>query len=103
MAMVSMEIQMDDVLQKEAMAVYEKLGIDLPTAVRMFLRRSVLANGVPFYMNLPKDEEKIQRAVSAMKELSDASALNGVRSMTMEEINEEISAARREREAATKG
>ena len=98
MAITSLNLQMEDALVEEASAVYKALGLDLTSAIKMFLKRSILANGVPFHMTLPGKEYKAERAVRAMQELSDASARNGVRSMTLEEINAEIAAARRERE-----
>lgn len=38
----------DDDLNVEATAIYEKLGIDLSTAVLMFLKRTVTENGISF-------------------------------------------------------
>lgn len=102
MAITSIKISLDEDLMKEAMEIYDNLGLDLPTAIRIFLRRSVLANGIPFNMTLPGRDYKATLAVRAMQELSDASAANGVRDMTLDEINEEISASRQEREAAGK-
>ena len=80
--------------------LYEGLGIDLSTAVRMFLKRSVLVNGVPFSMTLPKAEYKAERALRAMQEISEAAERNGVADMSLEEINAEIAAVRMERQAA---
>ncbi len=42
-----LQVRIDDELKAQASAVFEELGIDLPTAVRMFLKRSVLVNGIP--------------------------------------------------------
>ena len=99
MANVSVEIKMDEELQRAATDVFEKLGLDFSTAIKIFLKRSVLANGIPFNMTLPKRNYKAQRAVRAMQELSDASAINGVCNLTLDDINAEIIASRRSREA----
>ena len=56
-----MQVRVDDDLRAKAAAVYDELGIDLPTAIRMFLKRSVVVNGVPFSMTL------FHRAVEAGK------------------------------------
>ncbi len=98
MATVSVEIKMDEDLQRAATDVFERLGLDFSTAIKIFLKRSVLANGIPFNMTLPKRDYKAERAVRAMQELSDASAVNGVCNMTLEEINAEIAESRRSRE-----
>ena len=34
-----MQVRVDDDLRAKAAAVYDELGIDLPTAIRMFLKR----------------------------------------------------------------
>lgn len=51
MATTLVQVRIDDELKNQATAVYDALGIDLSTAVRMFLKRSVMVNGVPFNMN----------------------------------------------------
>ena len=77
--------------------VYEELGIDLPTAIRMFLKRSVVVNGVPFSMTLPKQEYRAERAIRAMQSLSEAAQQNGTADMSLDEINAEIAASRADR------
>ena len=90
------QVRVDDDLRAKAAAVYDELGIDLPTAIRMFLKRSVVVNGVPFSMTLPKQEYKATRAVCAMELLSQEAEKNGTSEMSLEEINAEIQAARLE-------
>ena len=48
MAISVMQFRVDDELKAQATAVCENLGIDLPTALRMFMKRTVLVNGIPF-------------------------------------------------------
>ena len=48
-----LQIRVDADLKAKAAAIYEELGIDLPTAVRIFLKRSIMENGLPFEMTLP--------------------------------------------------
>ena len=71
MATSVMQVRVDEDLRAKAAAVYEELGIDLPTAIRMFLKRSVVVNGVPFSMTLPKQEYRAERAIRAMQSLSE--------------------------------
>ena len=95
MASSVMQIRVDDELRSQAAEVFERLGIDLPTAVRIFLKRSVLENGIPFRMTLPKEEYRALSAVRAMRELQDSAEQNGIVDMTLDEINAEISEARK--------
>lgn len=96
MATSVMQVRVDDELKAQATAVFERLGLDLPTAIRMFMKRSVLQNGIPFSMTLPKKEYIGTRGILAMHQLSEDAKRNGTANMTLEEINEEIAAARRE-------
>ena len=89
------QVRIDDELKNQATAVYDALGIDLSTAVRMFLKRSVMVNGVPFNMTLPKNDYKAERAARALQELSNAAVENGNSEMSLEEINAEIEAVRK--------
>ena len=97
MASSLIQIRLDDELKSEACALYEALGIDLPTAVRMFIKRSVMVKGIPFSMTLPEQEYKAERAVRAMREISEEAGRNGVADMTLEESEDEIEAVRREK------
>ena len=67
MAEVFLQLKMDEELQNAAVKVYENLWLDLSTAIKMFLKRSVLANGVPFTMTLPKKNYKAERTSEQCK------------------------------------
>ncbi len=99
MATSIIQVRVDDNLKAEAIALYEKLGIDLPTAMRMFLKRSVDVNGVPFSMVLPKEGYSASKALELMEELNASASNNGVSEMALDDINAEISSYRKERRA----
>ncbi|MBO7130586.1 MAG: type II toxin-antitoxin system RelB/DinJ family antitoxin, partial [Fibrobacterales bacterium] len=48
MATSVLQVRVEEELKNEAAALFEKLGIDTPTAVRMFLKRAVSERGIPF-------------------------------------------------------
>lgn len=100
MASSVLQVRVDENLRSQAASIYEELGIDLQTAVRIFLKRSVAENGIPFGMTLPKKEgpsvEETHRIIDSMRATAKA---NGASNMTLEEINAEIAAARAERRA----
>ena len=89
-----LQLRIDDTLRKEASDVYSRLGLDLPTAIRMFLTRSVQVRGIPFSMTLPEENYKATVAVTAMKRMSSDAENAGVADMTLDEINAEIEAVR---------
>lgn len=98
MATSVVQFRVEDDLKLEATAIYEKLGIDLSTAIRMFLKRSVMENGIPFSMTLDR-EYNSGYAMQAVNELNMQAKRNGVSDMSIEDINAEISAYRKERKA----
>lgn len=92
------QVRIDDDLKNQATAIYDALGIDLSTAVRMFLKRSVMVNGIPFSMTIPKQNGKAEKAIMALRELSKEAELNGTSEMPLDEINEEIETLRKSRQ-----
>lgn len=95
MASSVIQIRVDEQLRNDATELYERLGIDLPTAVRMFMKRSLMVNGIPFSMTLPKKKENDSKALMAMREIQESAEKNGLSEMTLDEINAEIAEARR--------
>ena len=86
-----LQLRVDDNLKREATEIYSQLGLDLHTAIRMFLTRSVQVRGIPFSMQLPEGDYK---AIAAMRRMSRMAEECGVADMTLDEINAEIAAAR---------
>lgn len=96
MANSLIQLRIDEKLKAEATDIYERLGLDLSTAIRIFLTRSVEEKGIPFDMKLRTDNDRAEAAVKAMRELSKTAEANGVADMTLDEINAEIYAVRNE-------
>jgi DNA-damage-inducible protein J len=101
MATSLLQVRVEDSLKNDAAEVFEQLGIDTSTAVRMFLKRAVMENGIPFKMTLPKEPYRAERGYRAMVELGDSAEKNGLSDMSLDEINAEIDASRRERQTVT--
>ena len=91
------QVRVDKALKEEVSEIYEMLGLDLPTAIRMFLVRSKLERGLPLNTMLPKATVTRSEALDALDTLflqaSDAP------DMTPDEINAEIAAVRAARKA----
>ena len=96
MANSLVQVRVDEQLKEDVTNIYEELGMDLPTAIRIFLKRSVQEKGIPFSMKLT-DIKHGNKAVSAMQRMSQAAEENGIADMSLEEINEEIQAVRQGR------
>lgn len=91
------QLRVDDRLKQDAADIYAQLGLDLPTAIRMFLIRSVKMRGIPFSVQLMPEEYQAQAALNAMKRLSADAEARGVSEISLDGINEEISAVRSNR------
>ena len=77
--------------------MYDRLGADLSTAMRMFLKRSVAVNGIPFSMILPKENYSINKALEFMEEINKSAEAAGIVDMSLDDINTEIALYRKER------
>ena len=92
---VLIQFRADKLLKQEVTEIYEALGMDLPTAFRMFLTRSKMVKGLPFEATLPETTVTRAEAKNAFYTLREqASELS---EMSIDEINAEITAARAER------
>ncbi|MBQ9719369.1 MAG: type II toxin-antitoxin system RelB/DinJ family antitoxin [Oscillospiraceae bacterium] len=104
MASSVLQVRVEEGLRAQAAAIYEDLGIDLQTAVRIFLKRSVRDNGLPFGMTLSEKKESYSESMmKVMREMSEEAKQAGVSDMSLDEINAEIAAARAERRARKSG
>jgi len=93
---------MDRSLKEEADRLYNELGMNLTTAITVFVKQSVRQKKIPFEIALDGDE-KISNtrlgAMAAVERIRENAAQNGTESLTMDDINAEIKAARAERRA----
>ena len=54
---VIIQVRVEEDLKRDAMKILDKIGIDMPTAIRVFLKRIVAEDGIPFNITLPKDRK----------------------------------------------
>ena len=92
MASTLVQFRTEDTSKIKAINICEKLGIDLPTYLRICISRLIQENGIPFSMRLDDSEEN--KGIRAMKAASMIAEKNGVSDMTLDEINAEIAEAR---------
>ena len=89
-----LQVRVDDNLKSQATEILEKEGLDLSTAVRMFLKKVVLEDGFPFNKGI---DEATLKALIALRIIQRHSEEIGISEMTLDEINEEIRLARKEK------
>lgn len=125
--MAILQIKVDNDIKVLAASLYKELGIDLTTAIRIFLRKSIQVGGLPFDVKLDDESTKVlnsyftlpyeaqDRCINSSKDsvidlqaikhdiflekMQEKNEANGNVNMTLDEINEEIRLAREERRA----
>lgn len=88
------QVRVDSETKAAATALFEALGMDLSTAIRSFLKKSIAEGGMPFDIKLDESTLKAIAAVRSMREISEA---NGNSKMTLDDINREIKQTRKDR------
>lgn len=91
------QFRADRELKDEVTDIFASIGLDMSTALRMFLIKAKHVRGLPFEAVLPKTELTRREALSVIEEARQQMA--SVPEMTLDEINAEIHAARTERKA----
>lgn len=66
MAKTSMNIRMDSDIKKQAQELFSQFGLDMTTAINMFLRQSIRQHGIPFDLQL---EVPNAETVAALEEV----------------------------------
>ena len=52
------------------MELFNQLGIDMSSAVNMFLRQAIMRGGLPFSVEIPKFKSEVIEAVEEAKQIS---------------------------------
>lgn len=60
MASSLVQVRVDNELKREAIELFDKLGLDISTAIRVFLARAVRDGGIPFSMVLEEKAEVVE-------------------------------------------
>ena len=94
------QFRADKQLKHEVAEIYEAMGMDLPTAFRMFMTRTKQMRGLPFEAKLPDHTITRSEALNAFAALRQQAS--DVPEITLDEINDEIAAVRAERKATSK-
>ena len=93
MANTLVQFRTEETARIKAVSICEKLGIDLPTYLRMCMSRLIQENGVPFSMKI--DEIPENKGIQAMKAASRIAVENVISDITLDEINAEITEERK--------
>jgi DNA-damage-inducible protein J len=92
----NLNIRIDRDLKAEADQLFNALGMNLTTAITVFVKQAVRQRKIPFEVALDSGVS-MRDLIAASERIWDNSIRNGTDKMTLEEIDAEIAAARTER------
>lgn len=70
MATVQTQIRIEENVKKQATELFNQLGLDMSSAVNMFLRQTIMRGGLPFSVELPRYKQEVIDAMEEAKKLS---------------------------------
>lgn len=59
----NLNIRVDSTLKKEADMLFKNLGLNMSTAINMFLIKSVNTSSIPFEVSEPRPSRKLKKAL----------------------------------------
>jgi len=100
MSAVNVTVRVDEDTKKQFDSFCENVGINVTTAINMFIRATLRTRELPFPVTDAETKRQTrQEFCDAIKAAQEQSVINGTDKMTMEEIDEIIAESRRERQA----
>ncbi len=100
MSQSTFSIRMDEDLKRDFSEFCNSVGMSMTTAFVVFARKTLNERRIPFVIDNPRESEKdrlARRSMEFIDEFRATKKANGWPDLSMEEIDAEIAAARRER------
>ena len=77
----NLNIRTDQEIKERAELIFSELGLNMTTAVNMFLRASVRENGIPFDLKLERPNAKTAAAIEEGKSIATDPTVTGYHSI----------------------
>lgn len=71
MSTTNINIRTDKHIKDEAEKIFSELGLNMSTAINMFLRSTIRENGIPFNLSLNTPNKKTAQAIEEGKKILD--------------------------------
>ena len=81
MATTPTQIRIDSTVKEQATILFSELGMDMSSAVNIFLRQCILRGGLPFSVELPKYNQATLDAMAEARRISGDPNVKGYNSM----------------------
>lgn len=83
----NLNIRVDEELKRQAEAIFSELGLNMSTAVNMFLRYSVRYGGIPFELRIEKPNAETLAAIDDVNKNRNMSKTFDSVNALMEDLN----------------
>ena len=70
MATVPTQVRIDENVKKQANELFLQLGLDMSSAMNIFLRQCILRGGLPFTVELPQYKSDVLEAMEEAKRIT---------------------------------
>lgn len=91
------QTRIDTELKNEAVKLFDTLGLDMSTAIKIFLKKCLQEGGIPFDIKINKNAYENREGLQVIMDLRKSAEENKLLGMSLDEINAEIAASRAER------
>ena len=81
MATTNINIRTDASIKAQAESIFEAFGLNMSTAINMFLRQTIRVNGIPFELKLDVPNEITAAAIKEGRELAYDKSAKGYKNM----------------------
>lgn len=71
----AININVDSNVKKEATELFNSLGLNMSTAINLFLRKSINEGGIPFELKNPKPTRELKKALKEAKKIENGEIL----------------------------
>ena len=81
MATTNLNIRTDKEIKEQADRIFSELGLNMTTAINMFLRSTIRENGIPFALKLDTPNEVTAAAIEEGRRIASDNSVKGYTSM----------------------
>ena len=81
MESTNLNIRTDKEIKKQAEKIFDALGLNMTTAVNIFLRQTIRENGIPFQVKLNVPNQVTAAAIKEGRELANDTTVMGYTNM----------------------
>lgn len=88
MSTVNLNIRTDKEIKEKAENIFQELGLNMTTAINMFLRTSIRENGIPFDLKIDSVNDETKLAIEEGRKIADDKTIEGY--VSIEELKKAL-------------